>query len=167
MLQKPVGCLAERPPFRRSRQRHEPQSSRTRLPGSAHRAADVIVDSRRLSENPLCGPSLRARKGDSTHGRGTINVPVILSYTSNDWGWWRTVSGNLDKLAQFAATELTDADMDIGHNRAVRHDPAAQVATLRAAIDGTPKSTRWKLRARVGERITWYAEPEEVGHGPE
>jgi len=116
-----------------------------------------------LAEHPLGetdgGP-------DSTHGRGTINVPVILSYTSNDWGWWRTVSGNLDKLAQFAAAELTEADMDVGQNRAVHHDPATQVATLRAAIDGAPKSTRWKLRARVGERVTWYAEPEEVGHGP-
>ena len=36
-----------------------PQCSRTRLPGSAHRAADVIMDSRRRSEKPLCGPSLR------------------------------------------------------------------------------------------------------------
>ena len=27
-----------------------------------------------------------------------------------------------------------------------------------------PKSSRWKLRARVGERTKWYDEPEEVGH---
>ena len=32
------------------------------------------------------------------------------------------------------------------------------------AIDDAPKSTRWKLRARVGERQTWYKEPEEMGH---
>jgi hypothetical protein len=25
-----------------------------------------------------------------------------------------------------------------------------------------PKTTRWKLRARVGERVTWYELPEEV-----
>jgi hypothetical protein len=46
----------------------------------------------------------------------------------------------------------------------VKFDPAAQVASLRAAIDGAPKSTRWRLRARVGERVTWYAEPEEMEH---
>jgi hypothetical protein len=28
------------------------------------------------------------------------------------------------------------------------------------------KSTRWKMRARVGERVAWYVLPEEVGHGP-
>jgi len=46
----------------------------------------------------------------------------------------------------------------------VRFDPGAQVAALRAAIDGAPKSSRWKLRSRVGERAPWHAEPEEVGH---
>ena len=40
----------------------------------------------------------------------------------------------------------------------------AQVAALRAAIEGAPKSGRWRLRARVGERVTWYAEPEEMEH---
>ena len=28
-----------------------------------------------------------------------------------------------------------------------------------------PSRPRWKLRARVGERQTWYQEPEEMGHG--
>jgi hypothetical protein len=46
----------------------------------------------------------------------------------------------------------------------VLFDPRAQVAALRAAIDAAPKSTRWKLRATVGERQQWYVEPEEVGH---
>jgi hypothetical protein len=34
---------------------------------------------------------------------------------------------------------------------------------LRKRIDAEPKSTKWKLRARVGERVQWYEEPEEVG----
>jgi hypothetical protein len=38
------------------------------------------------------------------------------------------------------------------------------VAALRTAIAEAPKSTRWKLRARVGERQTWYQDPEEMGH---
>ena len=32
------------------------------------------------------------------------------------------------------------------------------------AIDDAPKSTRWKLRSRVGERQAWYKDPEEMGH---
>jgi hypothetical protein len=114
-----------------------------------------------LAEHPLGendgGP-------DSTHGRGTINVPRIIEITANDWGWWRTVTGNLDKLAQFLEVELRDDDLDVGGGRDVRFDPAAQVRALREALDAAPKSTRWRIRSRVGDRVPWYAEPEEVGH---
>jgi hypothetical protein len=101
---------------------------------------------------------------DAATGLGAISLPRILQYTSNDWGWWRTVTGNLDVLDHFVAEELTPADLDIGGDRPVRFDAAAQLRDLRAAIDGAPKSTRWKMRSVVGERSTWYAEPEEVGH---
>jgi hypothetical protein len=101
---------------------------------------------------------------DSRQGLGAINVPRILSFTSNDWGWWRTVTGNLETLDQFLATDLTPDDLDLNNGRAVLFDPGAQIAGLRAAIDAAPKSTRWKLRARVGERQSWYQEPEEMGH---
>jgi len=100
----------------------------------------------------------------SGEGYGKINVPRIVEITSNDWGWWRTVTGNLDKLAQFIDTEMTPADLDVGPEP-VRFDVGDQVRELRAAIDDAPKSTRWKLRARVGDRVVWYSLPEEVQHG--
>jgi hypothetical protein len=114
-----------------------------------------------LAEHPL-GPDDGAP--DSRHGLGTINVPRILSFTSNDWGWWRTVTGNLDTLDQYLAVELTPEDLDLNNGRAVLFEPGAQVAALRTAIAEAPKSTRWKLRSRVGERQTWYQDPEEMGH---
>jgi hypothetical protein len=101
---------------------------------------------------------------DSRHGLGSINVPRILSFTSNDWGWWRTVTGNLDTLDQYLATELTPDDLDLNNGREILFDPGGQIAALRTAIDNAPKSTKWKLRARVGERVSWYEEPEEMGH---
>jgi hypothetical protein len=101
---------------------------------------------------------------DSRDGLGAINVPRILSFTSNDWGWWRTVTGNLDVLDQYLAVELTPEDLDLNNGRAVLFDPRAQIAALRTAINDAPKSTRWKLRSRVGERQTWYRDPEEMGH---
>jgi hypothetical protein len=101
---------------------------------------------------------------DSSKGLSAVNVPRILAHTSNDWGWWRTVTGNLDKLVQYLDTDFTEADMDVGGDRPVLFDPREQVAALRAAIDAAPKSTRWKLRARIGERQQWYQLPEEVGH---
>jgi len=101
---------------------------------------------------------------DSRKGLSAINVPRILSFTSNDWGWWRTVTGNLDKLTEYLASDFTEADMDVGGDRPVRFDPRAQVEALRAAIDEAPKSTRWKLRSTVGERQQWYQLPEELAH---
>jgi hypothetical protein len=118
---------------------------------------DVLI---LLAEHPLAQDD----GVDALHGPGAINVPRILDVTSNDWGWWRTVSGNLEKLDQFLATELKPDDLDLGTGEPVKFDPVAQVAALRAAIDGAPKSTRWRLRARVGERVPWHAEPEEMEH---
>jgi len=115
-----------------------------------------------LAEHPL-GQNDGAL--DSRYGLGAINVPRILSFTSNDWGWWRTVTGNLETLDQYLATEATPEDLDLNNGRAVLFDPKEQIAALRKAIDDAPKSTRWKLRARVGERAAWYNEPEEMGHG--
>jgi hypothetical protein len=94
---------------------------------------------------------------------GTINVGTITGLTSNDWGWWRTVTGNLERSRQFLAGEIQPGELDFG--RPARFDAAAQADALRQAIDDAPKSTRWRLRARVGERVQWYQEPEEVGHG--
>ncbi len=116
-----------------------------------------------LAEHPL-GPDDGAP--DSSRGLGAINVPRILSFTSNDWGWWRTATGNLDKLDQFIATDLTSEDLDLANGRDVLFDPGDQIAALRTAIDDAPKSTKWRLRAKVGDRSTWYREPEEMGHSP-
>jgi hypothetical protein len=92
-----------------------------------------------------------------------INVARITALTSTDWGWWRTVTGNLDRLLTFLESDIGPSDLDTG--RPNRYRPAAQVTALRAAIDAAPKSTRWRLRARIGDRVVWYEEPEEVGHG--
>ena len=65
---------------------------------------------RTCSTRSSCSPSTRSRQDDGAPdartGQGAINVPRILSFTSNDWGWWRTVTGNLDTLDQYLAVEL-------------------------------------------------------------
>jgi hypothetical protein len=114
-----------------------------------------------LAEHPLGSDD---GAPDSRDGLGAINVPRILSFTSSDWGWWRTVTGNLDVLDQYLAVELAPEDLDLNNGRGVLFDPGAQIAALRTAINDAPKSTRWKLRSRVGERQTWYRDPEEMGH---
>jgi len=40
---------------------------------------------------------------------------------------------------------------------------AAGADRLSQAMEAAPKSVRWKMRARVGEKVTWYELPEETG----
>ena len=74
------------------------------------------------------------------------------------------MTANLDKLRLFHEAELQPKELDVG--RPLRFDPQVQIDALQTAIDAAPKSTRWKLRARLGDRVPWYQEPEEVDHAP-
>lgn len=107
-----------------------------------------------VAEYPLTGADA---------GCAGISLGRITDLTSNDWGWWRTTTGNLDQLNAFVSRELKPDELDFG--RAAPLDPAAQLEELRAAIDATPKSVRWRLRAQIGDRIAWYEKPEEIPHG--
>jgi hypothetical protein len=90
---------------------------------------------------------------------GTISLELFRPIVGDDWGWWRTVTMNLAKIEGLVADRAADL-VPV----AAKHDPAAQAAALIAAAHQAPKSRRWKLRARVGERIRWYQEPEESTH---
>lgn len=91
-----------------------------------------------------------------------INVKRILELTSNAWGWWRTVTDNLERLAAFVVEDLQAEDLDTG--RSPRFAVADAVVDLRRRIEVAPKSLRWKARSRVGDRVAWYQEPEELAH---
>lgn len=85
----------------------------------------------------------------------TINARVICNFTSEDWGWWRTLTGNLDAVLEVLNryAQLGPEDIRIVTER---------VGQLRARIDAAPKSRKWKMRAAVGERVRWYKDVEEL-----
>jgi hypothetical protein len=92
---------------------------------------------------------------DHTLDRESLDADGIARFLSGDWGWWRTVTLVLDRVEAYAR-ELPGLP---------RRDQVEQnIRGLRATIDAHPKSSRWKLRARVGERKRWYEVPEEA-HG--
>jgi hypothetical protein len=96
------------------------------------------------------------REGDAP---GTIGLTRFCDVVCNDWGWWRTVTRNLDRVVDLAAESLRSLVPPDPP-----HDPVAQAEALRACADTAPKSLKWKLRSRVGERMQWYELPEETGH---
>ncbi len=77
---------------------------------------------------------------------------------ASDWGWWRTVTGNLDKLPGLLAEHPGLAQPDCPY------DPLEQAAWLRKHADEVPKGIKWRARASVGDKVRWYELPEEVAH---
>lgn len=75
-----------------------------------------------------------------------------------DWGWWRTVTGNLEKLPSLLA------ERDDYLPPAPHIDPLANARRLLEVAQNAPKSMQWKMRAKVGDRMRWYELPEEVAH---
>jgi hypothetical protein len=85
----------------------------------------------------------------------TINIKRIAGVCSSDWGFWRTVSMNLEKVRLLAqGYEQLSADQ--------KNHVDQQVKSALAHLDKEPKTLAWKLRARVGDRVKWYKDVDEV-----
>jgi hypothetical protein len=95
---------------------------------------------------------------DSSGDGASIDSDRLGKVLGADWGWWRTVTGNLKKLPALAAEhpELLPPDPP--------YDAIAQAAYLLELAESAPKGVKWKLRANVGDRVRWYELPEEVDH---
>jgi hypothetical protein len=81
-----------------------------------------------------------------------INGPYLTRLCSNDWGAYKTFTMNLAKLgASIDSYGLTSPEVDT---------TSARIGKLAYLIEKEPKSLAWKMRARVGEKKTWYELPE-------
>lgn len=80
-----------------------------------------------------------------------LEVGALAKVCAEDWGLWRSVTGSLQAVLTHPPV------MEPRRLERLRHTAAA----LRRALDEESKSLRWKMRARVGERVRWYELPEE------
>jgi ABC-type Zn uptake system ZnuABC Zn-binding protein ZnuA len=105
---------------------------------------DVIDTIMLLLEHPL---------GDTD--RETINIKLTAQLCANDWGLWRTTTLNLEKVKQLAHgySQLTPEQ---------KEKVEAQVDAALARINDEPKPIAWRLRDRVGDRLKWYKDVDEV-----
>lgn len=105
---------------------------------------DVIDTIMLLLEHPL---------GDID--QETINIGRVAQLCANDWGLWRTTTMNLNKVQSLAHgyEQLSAANKS-------QVDSQVQAALKR--IETEPKSMAWRLRDRVGDRVKWYKDVDEV-----
>jgi predicted regulator of Ras-like GTPase activity (Roadblock/LC7/MglB family) len=81
-----------------------------------------------------------------------VDADHVASICSDDWGWYKTVSMNIEKCVELADEFLSQQRKQIAVSRALR---------LGGIIEAAPKSLRWQARARIGEARRWYDLPEE------
>lgn len=106
------------------------------------------------------------------HDVGTDDAPEVINgaYLSklcaDDWGVYKTFVINLDRLV----ATMNEYGLEEGERRVVDE----RAMRLKKMIEDAPKSFKWKMRARVGEKVQWYELPEadkevvdsRVGSGP-
>jgi len=105
---------------------------------------DVIDTIMLLLEHPL---------GSGDHE--TINLDRVAALCAADWGLWRTVTMNLDKVRRLAPGYPQLESEQKAHI-------AAAVDQALTRLEKEPKSMAWRLRARVGDRVKWYKDVDEV-----
>lgn len=90
------------------------------------------------------------------HDQGTINLQILEQLCSQDWGLYKTTSINLQKVEDMISKEdiaLTQQEKDLVTQRAQK---------IQKTFEEMPKPLPWQIRDRVGTRVKWYIEVEEV-----
>jgi hypothetical protein len=83
-----------------------------------------------------------------------INAGYVADLLARDWGWWRTVTANFGLFEHhLPALEIPEPGTATILQR---------LDQLRQGVEAKKKSFAWRSRAKLGDRIAWRAEPEEV-----
>ena len=85
-------------------------------------------------------------------GREVIDARYVSTLCADDWGLCKTISLTLRKLLTFLSKYEIEPE--------AKQILEARINQLLHAIETVPKSFRWKLRDKVGERKRWYDLPE-------
>lgn len=85
-----------------------------------------------------------------------INVAYIAKLCGQDWGLYKTTSISLHRVEEVVREEtlnLTESERGLISKR---------VSEILQTFETMPKSMAWQMRDKVGTRVRWYEEVEEV-----
>jgi hypothetical protein len=148
------------------------------------RQLDVFIDSIRMShvidlrdrldhDGPCCSPSdlllsklqiFEVNRKDlvdlaallldhpiASNDVDAIDAAYIARLTAEDWRLYHALEVNIEKLR----TTLDELEVD-------RDLVRSRLDEIWKAVEAQSKPLKWKLRAQLGERVSWYELPEEV-----
>ena len=87
---------------------------------------------------------------------GKINLDYIAKLCGQDWGLYKTTSLSLKRVEEVVRDEtlnLTESERDSILKR---------ITAIHQTFETMPKSLAWQMRDKVGTRVRWYEEVEEV-----
>ncbi|MGZ9235112.1 MAG: hypothetical protein ACXW4E_06265 [Anaerolineales bacterium] len=87
---------------------------------------------------------------------GRVNLNYIAKLCGQDWGLYKTTSMSLKRVEEVVRDEklnLTESERSLILKR---------IAEIQLTFEAMPKSLAWQMRDKVGTRVRWYEEVEEV-----
>jgi len=110
----------------------------------------------KINEKDIKDTLLLLRTHDiGNNDEDVINAPWIAHTLRDDWGFWYTVTTNLNK-ANFQKNQY---DWLSTEDRAIIE---SRINKLLRIVESEPKTSRWRFRARIGTRKKWYNDVEEL-----
>ena len=89
-------------------------------------------------------------------GEGKIGRDRVAQLCAQDWGLYKTVTINLERVEELLYTD--EIKLPVDEQELI----LSRIRQIRDAIEAAPKSLAWQLRDKVGTRLRWYEEVEEV-----
>jgi hypothetical protein len=80
-----------------------------------------------------------------------INGNYLAKLCGADWGIYKTMTMTLGRLSEVLPEFQLGEDGEVVETR---------IKALQEMIEDEPKSLKWKMRAKIGERTPWYRLPE-------
>ena len=87
---------------------------------------------------------------------GKIGSDRIAWLCAHDWGLHKTTSINLERVKETFLAE------NLGLDSETRELVLSRISQIQSAMEAEEKPVAWRLRDRVGTRVRWYSEVEEV-----
>ena len=109
----------------------------------------------RITSNDLIDLTVLLAEVDVGSAPMDIDAGRVRAILGADWGFAHGATLNLERLTEFVgSTPALDST--------IRARVQARANRLLSEIESAPKSVRWRLRSRIGERAPWYEHVDDV-----
>jgi len=121
--------------------------------------ADLMLEKMQIvqiNEKDIVDTLMLLREHDiGANDRETINLEYLSDLMKSDWGLWKTFTNNLNLVQTKINTYKFLKDDDITNIK-------NKIYKIIKRIESEPKTVSWKLRNKIGTRIKWYKDVDDI-----